>query len=60
MIGLCGIPNPKKVSSCYGMVSYERGEQKLGKSRESQGRVAGLLEVGLTMIISEQKGNKKA
>lgn len=42
------------------MVSNERGEQKLGKSRESQGRVAGLLEVGLTMIISEQKGNKKA
>ena len=59
MIGLCGIPNPKKVSSCYGMVSYERGEQKLGKSRESQRKVAGLLEVGLT-IISEQKGNKKA
>lgn len=42
------------------MVSHERGEQKLGKCQESQGKVAGLLEVGLTMTISEQKSNKKA
>lgn len=52
------IPNRKKGSSCDGLVSYERGEQRLGKfGRE---KVAGLLDLNLTMIVFEWKGNKMA